>query len=92
MKYAEMNDNQKRVFELVFEAANEIIGGYENSIEDGDEPEYFKGLLANHDELVKSIYSEVRASTAWRMNENLHTVTLEWLMERCEKRVKKMGY
>lgn len=96
MKFSEMNDNQKQVYTLVVNNANELIGGLENTMEDNpkDSDEYreAKAKLANHEELVEDVYIWVRSTTIWQRVENLHFVSLEWLHERCEKRITKMGY
>lgn len=104
MKYAEMNERQKKAFRNVLGAANWIIGGWENTLEDypeeSDEYKSAQNALADHDGLVAAIYQEA-------IN-NVHDYALgfapasalkdirfcgkEFIMERVEKRVAKMGY
>lgn len=107
MKYSEMNEKQKKAFRNILNAANWIIGGYENSLMDyheGDEDyEAAKAILADHEGLVKEIYDEAITTVyyedgayfgpgAAKYLKDIRFCGKDWLMERCEKRVKKMGY
>lgn len=108
MKVAEMNATQKKAFFNIKHAANDLLGGLENTMldnsKDSDEYKSAKALLDDHDELVKRLYW--MATTAiYRegfccFDERAVTKELReinfcgkaWLMERCEKRITKEGY
>lgn len=107
MKLSECNGRQRKVYLNVYHAANWIIGGLENTLEDFDkESEEYKNAeaqLNDHDELVKYIYSEAITNIygdgvmCWGENirsylKDVRFCGKEWIMERVEKRVKKMGY
>lgn len=93
MKFAECNENQKRVWRMVQEETNNYIGGLENTMmdyEEGDE-EYQKAKaeLQNFEGIKKYIRSMVFGSREWRKIDNLHFVTTEWVEERIDRRVRK---
>ena len=99
MKYAEMNERQKRVFRGVLGAANDIVGGLENTLLDNDEnsEEYkdAKAGLADHDGLAVAIYDMVingNAGTECVSIADVRFCGRKWIKERIEKRLIKMGY
>lgn len=108
MKVSEMNARERKAFFNIKHAANDLLGGLENTLQDyaEDEGEYksAKAMLDDHAALVASLYD--RATTAIYGDGyccfNPATVEKElrdinfcgkaWLMERCEKRITKEGY
>ena len=108
MKVSEMNQREKKAFYNIKHAANDLLGGLENTLldygQDEDEYKRAKALLGDHEALVKELY-EI-ATTAIYGNGyccfNPATVQKElrdinfcgkaWLMERCDKRITKEGY
>ena len=107
MKYSEMNARQKKAFKNICNCANWIIGGNENTLEDYEEKseEYIeaKALLDDHETLVNLIYSSATTDIyyeggmmfgkqAEKMIKDIRFCGKEWLMERVERRVIKMGY
>ncbi len=62
MKIADMTERQKKAYRNIIGAANDFIGGLENTMEDSpeDSEEYInaKETLDNHDELVDFIYQD----------------------------------
>lgn len=98
VKFNELNDNQKKVYTLIQEETDNYIGGYENQLDDTEEgtEEYNEAYNVLHntsrEEKIDYIMGEVRCSSFWRKNENLHFVTLEWVKERIRRRLIKYGY
>ena len=108
MKVSEMNAREKRAFINIKYAANDLLGGLENTMCDynEDDPHYInaKSLLEDHDKLVQMLYQ--MATTAIygegyccfnqdSVRKELRDINFcgkAWLMERCEKRVVKEGY
>ena len=107
MKVADMNVRQKKAFYNIKWAANDLIGGLENTLldysEDSDEYKSAYELLYDHDRLVKALYEN--ATTAvygegfcgfgkqYQMEiRDINFCGKEWLLERCEKRITKEGY
>ena len=108
MKVSEMNQRERKAFYNIKHAANDLLGGLENTMLDYEEnePEYIsaKALLENHDRLVTELYE--MATTAIygegyccfnpaAVQKELRDINFcgkEWLMERCEKRITKEGY
>lgn len=107
MKLSECNAKQKKAYINIAHCANWIIGGLENTMQDNlpDSREYMsaKAQLDDHDSLVAMIYngaiSEVYGDGFCCFNEDsksylkdIRFCGKDWLMERCEARVKKCGY
>lgn len=107
MKYADMNDRQKKAFRNILYAALFTIGGLENTLEDNaeDSEEYkkAKATLSDHEGLVSEIYYEATHSIygdgfvefnqeASSFMKDIRFCSKDWLMERVECRVRKMGY
>jgi len=107
MKLSECNAKQKKAFINIAHCANWIIGGLENTIQDNlessDEYQQAKATLADHDGLVALIYesaiSEVYGdgiacfnASAKSYLKDIRFCGKEWLVARCEARVKKCGY
>ena len=107
MKVSEMNARQKKAFYNIYWAANDLLGGLENTLldysEDSEEYKSAEALLKDHDRLVKNLYE--MATTAvygegfcgfgkkYQMEiRDINFCGKEWLMERCEKRITKEGY
>lgn len=108
MKVADMNAREKKAFFNIKHAANDLLGGLENTLYDyrEDEEEYknAKAALADHEGLVNRLYR--MATTAIYgdgfccfndqvVRKELRDINFcgkEWLMERCEKRITKEGY
>ena len=107
MKISEMNTRQKKAFYNVYWAANDLIGGLENTLldypEDSEEYKSAYALLCDHDRLVEQLY--YYATTAFydagfcgfgpeyqKYIRDINFCGKEWILERCEKRVTKMGY
>ena len=107
MKFSEMNVRQQKAFRNIKYAADDLLGGLENTLLDYDEDseEYInaKRLLSNHSELVNQLYK--RATTelygpgfcgfgreAQMVIRDINFCGKEWLLERCEKRITKEGY
>ena len=107
MKVADMNARQKKAFYNIKNAANDLLGGLENTLldytEDSEEYKNAKALLEDHDALVKELYSMATTAVydvgfcgfgkAYQMIiRDINFCGKEWLMERCEKRITKEGY
>jgi len=107
MKFADMNQRQKKATINVKYAAYDLIGGLENTLSDNtpDSEEYkaAKATLSNHEELVETVYRMAttniyREGSCWFAKEaqkeikDVRFCGKEWLMERCEKRVTNEGY
>ena len=107
MKYAECNARQKKAFKNIFHASNWLLGGLENTMldypEGSEEYERAKATLANHDGLVAELYSMATtdiyddgsccfSQAAASYLKDIRFCGKEWLMARCEARIKKAGY
>jgi len=107
MKLSECNANQKKAFLNIKNAAGWFIGGLENTLLDYSESdeEYIraKETLEDHDYLVSEVYNmaitEVCHEGACffgkeseRYLNDIRFCGKDWLMERCDARVKKLGY
>ena len=107
MKVSEMNARQKKAFYNVCHAANWLIGGLENTMldnpEGSEEYESAKATLADHGSLVAELYrmatNEVYddgcccfSASAEKYIRDIRFCGKAWIMERCEKRIKKLGY
>ena len=103
-----MNATQRKAFFNIKHAANDLLGGLENTMldnrEGSEEYESAKALLENHDALVKELYEMATTAIYGEgfccFDERAVTKELReinfcgkaWLMERCEKRITKEGY
>lgn len=107
MKYSDMNERQKKAFRNIKYAANDLLGGLENTLSDYDEDteEYQAAdrLLKDHKALVEELYtrsiSEYYEEGCCCFNQwaeaylkDIRFCGKEWLMERCDKRITKEGY
>ena len=107
MKYADMNARQKKAFRNILYAAQFTIGGLENTLQDNaeDSEEYknAQAALADHEGLVSEIYYEATHNIygegfvqfnqeASSFMKDIRFCGKDWLMERVERRVRKMGY
>ena len=61
MKMSEMTARQKKAFINIYHASNHLLGGLENTMSDNSpgtpEHENAKAMLADHDALVRELYS-----------------------------------
>ena len=107
MKISEMNTQQKKAFYNIRNAADYLIGGLENTMEDypEDSEEYqeAQATLDDHDFLVNQIYdlalteiflegANIFGKAAEAYLKDIRFCGKEWLMERVEKQVTKAGY
>lgn len=107
MKVADMNERQKKAFFNIKYAANDLLGGLENTLldyaEDSEEYKSADALLKDHDALVKELYSMATSAVygvgfcgfgkEYQMIiRDINFCGKDWLMERCEKRITKEGY
>lgn len=107
MKVSEMNQRQKKAFYNIKYAADDLLGGLENTLldysEDSDEYKSAYLLLHNHDLLVEVLYHNATTCVYGpgycgfgpeheRFIRDIRFCGKEWLTERCEKRIKKEGY
>lgn len=107
MKYSECNARQKKAFLNIKHAANWLLGGLENTMLDNAEnsPEYqsAKATLADHDGLVAQLYDMATTdlydegsccfgASAISALKDIRFCGKDWLMARCEARIKKEGY
>ena len=107
MKYSECNPRQKKAYLNILYAANWIIGGLENEMQDNEEgsAEYKEAAeaLKNHDLLVEMVYHDAITDVysgdgvyfgpdAQKILKDVRFCGKDWLMARCEARVKKCGY
>lgn len=107
MKYSELNERQKKAFKNIKYAAYDLLGGLENILldypEDSEEYKSAKALLGNHDLLVKGLYRRATSAiyedgacwfgkSAEMEIRDINFCGKDWLMERCEARIRKEGY
>lgn len=106
MKYADCNERQKKAFRNIYYAANFLIGGLENTISDYagyPEAAMAEKELADHEGLVKTVYNmainEVHTEGSMQFGpaaesylKDVRFCGKEWLMERVEARLRKLGY
>lgn len=102
-----MNQRQKKAFYNIKYAANDLLGGLENTLmdypEDSDEYKSAYAFLHDHDGLVKRLYEDATTCVYGpgycgfgpaheRLIRDIRFCGKDWLMERCEERIKKEGY
>ena len=103
-----MNAREKKAFCNIKYAANDLLGGLENTLMDepNDSEEYksAKALLDNHDALVRELYGMATTaiygegfccfnpSTVRKELRDINFCGKEWLMKRCDRRITKEGY
>ncbi len=107
MKISEMNAQQKKAFYNIRNAADYLIGGLENTMEDypenSEEYQAAQSTLEDHDFLVNQIYdlalteifmegANIFGRAAEAYLKDIRFCGKEWLMERVEKQVIKAGY
>jgi len=107
MKYSECNSRQKKAYSNIYHACNWLIGGLENTLldhpEDSIQYKEAKDRLNNHTELVEELYQMATTdiygegsctfgSFAQKYLKDIRFCGKQWLMERCEARIKKAGY
>ena len=104
MKYSECNPRQKKAYANIQWACAWLIGGLENTLADNDpESEEYKSAqrqLADHEGLVETVYDmaindvygEGFSCYSSSILRDIRFCGKEWLMARCEARVKKFGY
>jgi len=107
MKIADMDERQKQAYHNMINASNWLIGGLENTISDS-EPNSKDQLnamaqLKNHNELKNDIYNMTITDVyeegsmcfnagAKQIIKHIRFCGKEWIMERIERRLIKMGY
>lgn len=107
MKIADMNAREKKAFKNILHAANDLIGGLENIMmdypEDSEEYKNAELELADHDGLVTWLYTEATTTiydegacffgkAAEAYLKDIRFFGKDWLIERCDRRIRKMGY
>ena len=107
MKFAECNARQQKAYLNILYASNWLLGGLENTMldnpEGSEEYENAKATLADHEGLVNELYrmatTELYDEESCCFNQaaasylkDIRFCGREWLMERCEARIKKSGY
>lgn len=107
MKLSEMNARQKKAFYNVVHASNFLIGGLENTMLDNSEDteayQDAEKLLADHEALkatiydmaINDIYGDGFCQVGEEVKKYLKDIRFcgkEFIMERIEKRLVKMGY
>ena len=105
MKVSEMTERQKKAYRNICNAANWHIGGLENAVSDrkGEEKVICQAQLNDHDGLVFDIYQmaieEIYldggmffGKEAEAYLKDIRFCGKEWLMERVENKVVKLGY
>lgn len=97
MKLSEMNEHQKIATKFIAEAMSDLIGGFENQLEDAEdgseekkEAEAF--LNMGHEALVDRIYFEVMQSADKGTAKHARFAGTEFIKERISKRLEKWGY
>lgn len=107
MKYFECDARQKKAYRNIKFAAEDLCGCLENTLydypEESDTYKYAKETLENHDELCRQLYQNAISavyeegccwfsSSAEAYLRDVRFCGKEWLMARCDARLKKMGY
>ena len=108
MKFNEMNAREKKAFLNIKHAANDLLGGLENTLQDyaEDEDEYknAKAQLEDHKGLVEQLYHMATTAiyddgyccfnpaTVKKELRDINFCGKEWLMERCERMITREGY
>ena len=107
MKYADCNARQKKAFRNILHASNWLLGGLENTMLDNDpdseEHKSAAAQLADHDGLVNELYRMATTelyddgcccfnNQAASFLKDIRFCGKDWLMARCEARIKKSGY
>lgn len=107
IKYSELNARQKKAFKNIKWAANDLLGGLENTLLDNskDSEEYISAdnLLKDHNKLVKELYDSsiscyydvgVCCFNSWAEAylRDIRFCGKEFLMQLCEERITKEGY
>lgn len=102
-----MTEREKKALRNIKSACDWLIGGLENTLSDYEEnSEEYKDaykLLNNHDYLVNELYEMATSnlygvglcsfnSLAKSYIKDIRFCGKEWLMEMCEKRIRKEGY
>ena len=107
MKFSELNVREKKAYKNIKYACDDLIGGLVNTMQDFDkDSKEFKSaqkMLCNHDDLVDELYYMATTNvydvgmcafgeSAKRYIKDIRFCGKEWLMEMCDKRIKKEGY
>lgn len=103
MKIKDMNERQRKAFANIVHASDWFIGELENGEMDGDKS--CTEMLNDHEYLVNELYrratTEIYTGTGMcifdtrTVEANMRDINFcgkEWLMERCERRITKLGY
>lgn len=96
MKLSEMNKMQRIVAEMSYERCNWVIGGYENVLEDceptSEDYKAAENALANHEGLVQEVYESLMHKTERGWHKAVRFVGKEFMLERINGRIKRLGY
>lgn len=107
MKIKDMNVRQLKAYKNIYHACDDLLGGLINTMQDYDEnSKEFKSaqkMLSNHNGLVNELYYMATTSvydvgmcafgdSAKRYIRDVRFCGKDWLMEMCDKRLKKEGY
>jgi len=108
MKIADMNARQKKAYKNVYHAARDYIGGLENGVSDNatSDPKTaqdYQAALDNRDGLIETIYNmaitDIYEDGACTFGErakaqirDIRFCGKDWIMERVERQVTKLGY
>lgn len=95
MKVRDMNKNQLAVYQLMDKWTTDVIGGFENQMEDNEEGsaayEEAKSFLSkSHEEMKQCFFDAIRADR--EAQKHLKFVGNDFLLERIERRLTKWGY
>lgn len=106
MKLSECNARQRKAFLNVYHACNWIVGGLENTMEDfGKDSEEYKdaearlndreGLMENiYDAVITDVYTDGAMMWGANMERYMRDIRFcgkAWIMERIDRRLRKMG-
>lgn len=92
-KDTKMDSNRRMAFIQVIKASNWVIGGYENAVMDGEMEQ-----MPDREFLKEEIYDTVMTCTtgdgwqSFRPIKEIRFAGTEWIMERIENRLTKLGY
>lgn len=92
MKISEMTGNQKAAYMQVVHATDFIIGGHENDVQDGN-----RDTMPTHESLAAEIYDTVMTCTTYPGSQSFKPIReikfagAEWIKERIEARLTKLG-
>lgn len=96
MKFKEMDKRQQTATLRVWETCGFIVGGLENTLMDyePDTEEYkeAEATLKDHSVLTDMVYTEVMWDTEKSILKHIKFCGKDFIMERIDKRLKKLGH